>query len=182
MNVIEATPGNPGTPLGAVMQTAQAAGAGVEEVGAAASAETAAAGGSDEVARAVEESLSGIEESSTSTNVPCIDAMDSPMHHEGIVYNIELFGTGCLECKHLVDDADVDYKVCHFSKGNMACPAAYIRIKFIGDRVKWEHRVKKLTAMPRGSDRTNRMLMLVEQAKEIESDALREHVLQMIGL
>lgn len=118
----------------------------------------------------------------SSSFIPCIQVSDSPMHKDNTVYTVELFGSGCLECTHLVEDAEVEYKKCHFLQGNTACPAAYIRIGFIGERVKWENRVRKALDQPKGPGRTARILALLDDARGIESDSLREHVLGMLGI
>lgn len=121
------------------------------------------------------------DDNSSVTTVPCIQMSDSDQHKGGTCFHVELFGSGCLDCKHLVDDAEVDYKKCHFQNGNVACPAAYIRISFIGEQVKWESRVRKVQELPKGENRTNALLALIDKAKEIESDSLRSYVMGLLG-
>lgn len=106
----------------------------------------------------------------------------SPLHKNGTVFEVQLYGDGCLDCKHLVEGADVDYKKCHFIQGNEHCPAAYFKIVYIGDRVIWDKKVKRAKDLPQGADRTNRLLALLDEARDIESDDLRQHIMGLIGI
>lgn len=106
----------------------------------------------------------------------------SALHKDGTCFHVQLFGSGCLDCTHLVADAEVTYKKCHFSQGNMHCPAAYFKIEYIGDRVIWEKKVSRIEAMPSGVDRTNRKLELIDAAREIDDADLRHRVLSLLGL
>jgi hypothetical protein len=49
---------------------------------------------------------------------------------------LEIFGSGCLVCRALVDDQDLDplaeLPKCHFSRGVDLCPAQHIKIRAIG--------------------------------------------------
>ena len=116
------------------------------------------------------------------TVLPCIQVRDSATHKNGQVYEVELFGSGCLECSHLVEDGDVEYKKCHFTMGNTACPAAFIKLTFIGERVKWDKKIDNVLGMTPDVNRRNKLLALIDAAKEIESDALQAHVLGRLGL
>lgn len=106
----------------------------------------------------------------------------SPMHKDGTCFHVQLFGTGCLDCVSLVDGAVVEYKKCHFTQGNTNCPAAYFRIEFIGERVKWESRVKRIQGMTEGVDKTNRKLELIDDVRNIEDGDLRQRILTMLGI
>lgn len=106
----------------------------------------------------------------------------SPAHKDGTCFHVQLFGSGCLDCVSLVDGAEVAYKKCHFMQGNLHCPAAYFRIEFIGDRVKWESKVKRIKDLPDGVDKTNRKLALLDEARNIEEGDLRQRILTMLGL
>ena len=106
----------------------------------------------------------------------------SPLHKDGTCFHVQLFGTGCLECISLVEGAEVDYKKCHFTQGNTNCPAAYFRVEFIGERVKWEGKVKRIQALDDGVDKTNRKLELLDDVRNIEDGDLRQRLLTMLGL
>lgn len=90
---------------------------------------------------------------------------------------VNVYADGCFDCKHLVEGASVDYVKCHFSRGNTHCPAANIRIHFVGARVKWDKKLAKIEAMEAGIARTNAQIALSTEAQEIEEDNLRTYVL-----
>ena len=108
--------------------------------------------------------------------------LGSQSHKHQTCFHVQLFGPGCLECKHLVEDAEVDFKKCHFTMGNTHCPAAYFKLGFVGERVKWEKKVERIRALPAGVDRTNRTLALLDAVREIENQDLRHRILGMIGI
>jgi hypothetical protein len=107
---------------------------------------------------------------------------DSATHKGGTCVVVNLFGSGCLDCIHLVEDADTDFRKCHFSKGNTNCPAAIMRIQFVGARVKWEAKAKKVLAMEKGTDRQNAIMAFMDEAREIEEQGLRQYVLGLVGI
>ncbi len=111
-----------------------------------------------------------------------LEVIDSPLHKNGQCFNVQLYADGCLDCKSLVQDAQTDFKKCHFTAGNLHCPAQYFKISFIGEKVKWEKRISKIKAMPVGAERTDCMLGLIEKARDIESDDLRTQILGLIGI
>ena len=53
-------------------------------------------------------------------------------------FTLEIFGTGCLTCRALVDDEDLQpletLPDCHFVRGFSLCPAGAIRIRAIGEQ------------------------------------------------
>ena len=109
-------------------------------------------------------------------------AEESSIHLGGVVGVINFFGTGCLDCKHLVEGAEMDYRNCHFSKGNQNCPARSLRVQFIGERVKWESKVNKVKALPNESlERRVALRNLYDQACNIEDEGLQAHVLSLLG-
>ena len=53
-------------------------------------------------------------------------------------FTLEIFGTGCLTCRALVDDAELDplekLPECHFARGFSLCPAKHVTIRAIGEQ------------------------------------------------
>ena len=121
-------------------------------------------------------------EVSSVTGPDMLEVIDSALHKNGQCFNVQLYADGCLDCKSLVQDAQTDFKKCHFTAGNLHCPAQYFKISFIGEKVKWEKRISKIKAMPIGAERTDCMLGLIEKARDIESDDLRTQILGLIGI
>ena len=108
---------------------------------------------------------------------------DSKEHTGGTCVVVNLFGSGCLDCSHLVEDADTDFRKCHYTKGNTHCPARVLRIQFVGARVKWEVRAKKILAMENGLDKQNAKINYLSQVNdEIEQDTLRYYAMSLIGI
>lgn len=93
---------------------------------------------------------------------------------------INLYADACFDCKHLVENADVDYAKCHFSRGNEHCPASNLRIQFVGPRVKWDKKIAKIEAMEAGIAKRNAQTALFDAAREIEEESLREYVMSKI--
>ena len=109
-------------------------------------------------------------------------AEESSVHKGGVAGILSLFGSGCLDCKHLVEGGEMDYRVCHFNKGNKHCPASSIKIQFVGEKVKWESKVNKVKDLPEGSmERRVAMRNLYDKACEIADESLQSHVLSLLG-
>ncbi len=53
-------------------------------------------------------------------------------------FTLEIFGSGCLVCRALVEDTDLEpleeLPKCHFARGVSLCPAKYIKIRAIGEQ------------------------------------------------
>ena len=154
------------TPLGAVL-------AGTQQVAAAESAPVA------EVAAPV----AAVAEAPARDLSQFIFGEDAQGYPGGTRAVVNLFGSGCLDCKHLVEDADTDFRKCHFLKGNAHCPAAVMRIQYVGARVKWEVRAKKILAMENGVDKQNAKINYLSMVnEEIEEDTLRSYAMSLIGI
>jgi hypothetical protein len=146
----------PDTPLGAVMQSPQL------DPNAGATAEAASAAVAEEDTRPGYQKFLGIIEG------------DTPKQDTVVV---DLYADGCLDCKHLVEGADTDFVKCHFSRGNVHCPAANVKIQFVGARVRWDKKIEKIEAMEAGIGRTNAQIAMSIEAQEIEEESLRTYVL-----
>lgn len=46
--------------------------------------------------------------------------------------NLGIYSENCLECKSFVEVATKTFSNCHYSKGNVHCPAAEVKIVIIG--------------------------------------------------
>lgn len=93
---------------------------------------------------------------------------------------VSLYADGCFDCKHLVEGGEVDYTKCHFTRGNVHCPAQNVRIQFVGARVRWDKKLQKLSEMEAGVTRRNAVLALSDEAREIEDESLRNYVLDLV--
>lgn len=62
-------------------------------------------------------------------------------------FTLEIFGSGCLNCRALVDDQELEplesLPKCHFQRGFSLCPAKHITIRAIGEQ---RMMARKLTA------------------------------------
>ena len=158
------------TPLGAILAGAQAA-----DQSAQAPAETAKDLSSPQPTQATDVASSDVSQ--------FVFGEDSKDHKGGTCVVVNLFGSGCLDCAHLVEDADTDFRKCHYSKGNTHCPALVLRIQFVGARVKWEIRAKKILAMENGLDKQNAKINYLSQVnEEIDTDTLRYYAMSLIGI
>jgi hypothetical protein len=54
-----------------------------------------------------------------------------------------LYSAACLTCKSLVEYGTVKNKDCHYTQGNAQCPAAEVKIVFIGEAQDYALRVLK---------------------------------------
>ena len=54
-----------------------------------------------------------------------------------------IYSNNCLKCSHLVDTAVKAYNVCHYSKGNIACPASEVKIVVVGKAISLAEKVKQ---------------------------------------
>lgn len=108
-----------------------------------------------------------------------LDLSEGPTRRQDVAV-ISMYATGCFDCKHLVDGGEIDYTKCHYSRGNTHCPAQNVRIQFVGARVKWDKKLHKLQAMEPGVTRRNAVLALSDEAREIEDEALRNYVLDLV--
>jgi hypothetical protein len=95
----------------------------------------------------------------------------------GHAFEVKLYGEGCLECGHLVPSCEEKQTKCHFSNGNQFCPAASIRVAFVGQRMRYINRLKKAQA----AKDANRV-MKVLQDLENESIEDKTYVLEQVGL
>lgn len=62
---------------------------------------------------------------------------------QNVVDCLVLFSTKCLRCRHLVDGADKKFTKCHFSKGNVDCPAREVRIITDGKTRQYQRRLSE---------------------------------------
>jgi len=54
-----------------------------------------------------------------------------------------IYSMNCLRCSHLVDGAKKAYVPCHFSKGNMECPALEVKVVPVGQAMRYAKSVLK---------------------------------------
>lgn len=59
---------------------------------------------------------------------------------------VVLYSEKCFRCSHLVDGAPKTYNKCHFSSGNVNCPASAVRIITSGKILKYVARMEKAQA------------------------------------
>lgn len=100
-----------------------------------------------------------------------------PNSFNGNVFEVQLYGEGCTECKHLVPSAAEGQTNCHFSNGNPYCPAAYSRLTFVGERMQFVSRLRR--AQTAGD--SNRVLRLLAQLEDQPLET-KEFVLREVGL
>lgn len=68
-----------------------------------------------------------------------------------------LFSEKCITCKHLVEHAKVDNRECHFTQGNVQCPAVEVKIVFVGEALMYARKV--LAARDKRHAKTEARLM-----------------------
>ena len=95
----------------------------------------------------------------------------------GHAFEVKLYGEGCLDCGHLVPSCEAKQSVCHFSNGNQFCPAASVRVVFVGQRMRFINRLKKAQA---AKDANRVMKVLQDLEKESIED--KTFVLEQVGL
>jgi hypothetical protein len=57
-----------------------------------------------------------------------------------------------------------------------------VKFVFVGARVKWTNKIAKIEAMEKGPDRINQKMNLIDQAREIDDDDLRQYVMSKLGI
>lgn len=102
-----------------------------------------------------------------------------PDTYDGKVVEIRLYAEGCLDCSDLVPSVENegDHPDCHFSKGNVYCPAAHLRIRFVGAQLRLISKIKKAQA----KQDVNRISVLMTELEKLDLDSRRE-ILKEIGL
>ena len=95
----------------------------------------------------------------------------------GHAFEVKMYGEGCLECGHLIPSCEEKQSVCHFSNGNQFCPAASVRVVFVGQRMRFINRLKKAQA---AKDANRVMKVLQDLEKESIED--KTYVLEQVGL
>lgn len=140
-----------------------------------------------ETAEETPDPASFLEVASPSKPIPWFPETYTLAHNEkvrdsvqGKVIEIRLYAEACTECPSLVlptPAEESELAKCHFSMGNIYCPAGYTRIRFVGEKMRLLHKMRK--AKEKGD--VNRLLTLVAETEALPIDDRRE-VLQEIGL
>lgn len=60
---------------------------------------------------------------------------------QNVVDCLVTYSKRCLNCSHLVDGAEKKYSKCHFTKGNVDCPAQSVRIITDGKTRQYQRRL-----------------------------------------
>lgn len=97
---------------------------------------------------------------------------------------LEVFGSGCLECSHLVDDPELvvssEVPPCHFKLGGSHCPARFVRITMIPEWRLFADRLKKASDAARAGNPKRYTKLMGELASRPED--FQSQVLTAIGL
>lgn len=100
-----------------------------------------------------------------------------PGTNDGRCFEIRLYGEGCMDCKALVASAEETRTDCHFSAGNIYCPAGSMRVVFFGERMRLLQRIRKA----RSKGDTNRFLGLIGSLEDQDLDT-KNFVLKELGM
>jgi hypothetical protein len=100
-----------------------------------------------------------------------------PETQDGTAFEVRLYGEGCLDCAALVSSATEVQTSCHFSTGNVFCPAASLRVVFVGERMRLLSRLKKAKA----NGDTNRFISLMSSLESQELET-KNFILRELGL
>lgn len=108
---------------------------------------------------------------------PCVDTEETTDNPASIKLVIEAHAAGCLDCTHLVPSGSTEYSKCHFSAGNVNCPAQSVKIVFVGRRNLFTAKL----AAARAAQDSNKVLRILA-GLENEDLELKDYVLRQVGL
>lgn len=110
---------------------------------------------------------------------PTLEFMDgTPESPKGQMFEIRFYGDGCFDCSALVPSYKKEKSPsCHFSHGNVYCPAAYHRVVFIGEKMRLVGKLKRAQA----SGDPNRLLGVMRLLDEVDAD-LKRDILSEVGM
>lgn len=103
-----------------------------------------------------------------------------PNTFDGRIIELRLYAESCPECPSLTPVYEEEGYVppdCHFSKGNLYCPAAHLRIRFVGEKLRALARLKKAQE----SGDVNRLTKAIAGLESLDIESRRE-VLQETGI
>ena len=106
------------------------------------------------------------------------DVRDTPNKK---VIEIRLYDESCFGCHHVMlggEVEEVETEECHHSRGNIYCPAAHVRFRSVGKKMRLLHKMRK--ARDKGD--VNKLSALIVQSGEELSVEDRTEVLREIGL
>lgn len=119
----------------------------------------------------------GLQDETVSVEIPtCIDVQPDD---QGGQWTINLYADGCLDCSSLMQGGIEDYSnaPCHFSQGNQHCPAASIKMVFVGPRVV---AIKRIRAAQAKNDTQAVLRQLMKLSELSEED--RAYVMRAVGI
>jgi len=92
------------------------------------------------------------------------------------VFTLEIFGTGCLTCRALVQDPDLEpmeeLPNCHFSRGVALCPAEKIQIRPVGEQRLMANKLRKAQEDGKTQRFTRLMAELASRPEDFQNEVL----------